>query len=524
MTKKYKLLITFVLLVSTLTMLLIYFVKSKENTFSDEIITKEADAFNTNLGNFLSSVETSVDTYVATLGGKKYSKINKGVLNNFFTELIKKEKYFKGAFVSDAKYNFIIFQDNSSWVTSYDTITTDTLSVWERMNNKHEVVSEWTDTYSFFHRMKNQQYLFDKLKNTEYVWMATSNEIPTRQNLITLVFKIVGNGKEILTGFIFSADEISSNFASVLRFDRPLVSILTSGNSIITPVITKDTSSIKQYNTLKNQVAGLVTTWEKSSKKQSNSYSFEALGNIFWTRICFVPYIIGVDGFAITISDNNLAESEIEQEMRYLYISGFLFVITTILFFVFFLKRRRRGVPSDKSDLEQFDNDELIDLIKKGETELVEFKSSLRYDYREDKVNRILENVILKSIAAFANAKGGTLLIGVTDDLRIIGLENDFKTLKKQDADYFELHLRKLINNQYGIAFANEYLSVTFPVIDGLTICVIQIAASGNPVFIKVKNKQGQDVEKFYVRSGNASQEISSLKEINEYTKMRFAD
>lgn len=524
MTKKYKLLITLVLLVSTLTMLLIYFVKSQKNTFSDEIITKEADTFNANLGKFLSSVEASVDTYVENLGGEKYSNIDKIVLNNFFTDLIKKEKYFKGAFVSDDKYNFVIFQENTSWVISYDTIMTDTLSVWERMNSKHEVVSEWTDTYSFFHRNKNQQYFIDKLKNTEYVWMSTSNEIVGRQNLITLVFKIKGDGKEILTGFIFSADEISNNFASVLRFDRPLVSIITNGNNIITPIITKDTSSIKQYNLLKNHVEGLVSTWEKSNEKQSNSYSFEALGNIFWTRIGYVPYIIGVDGFALTISDNNLAESERTQEMTYLYISGFLFVITAILFFVFFLKRRRRGVPTDKNDLEQYGNDELIDLIKKGETELVEFKSSLRYDYREDKVNRILENVILKSIAAFANAKGGTLLIGVTDDLRIIGLENDFSTLKKQDADYFELHLRKLINNQYGIAFANEYLSVTFPVIDGMTICVIQIAASATPVFIKVKNKQGQDVEKFYVRSGNASQEITSLKEINEYTNMRFAD
>ncbi len=120
------------------------------------------------------------------------------------------------------------------------------------------------------------------------------------------------------------------------------------------------------------------------------------------------------------------------------------------------------------------------------------------------------------------NAKGGTLFIGVSDDIEILGLENDFNTLKKRDVDYFELHLRKLINNQYGIAFSNESLSMAFPIFDEKTICVIQVSSSENPIFLKIKNNQGNEIEKFYVRSGNASQEISSLTEINEYIKIRF--
>jgi hypothetical protein len=39
---------------------------------------------------------------------------------------------------------------------------------------------------------------------------------------------------------------------------------------------------------------------------------------------------------------------------------------------------------------------------------------------------------------------------------------------------------------------------------------------------VKVKNNQGKMVEKFYVRSGNSSQEITSLQEINEYINDRF--
>jgi predicted HTH transcriptional regulator len=159
-------------------------------------------------------------------------------------------------------------------------------------------------------------------------------------------------------------------------------------------------------------------------------------------------------------------------------------------------------------------------MLKKAEN--VEFKSSLRWDYREGKVNKLLEDVIMKSISAFSNARGGTLFIGVNDDKEIIGLNPDFETLKKKDVDYFELHLRKLINNQYGIRYANHFLKIQFPKFDENIICVIQVNVGDSPLYLKTRNKQGVEVEKFFVRSGNASQEIKSLKEINEYVNNRF--
>ena len=53
-------------------------------------------------------------------------------------------------------------------------------------------------------------------------------------------------------------------------------------------------------------------------------------------------------------------------------------------------------------------------------------------DMNQGRVNPKLEDVIIKSIAAFSNGEGGLLLIGVADDGSIIGLEGDFSSLKKQ--------------------------------------------------------------------------------------------
>ncbi|MCK4661654.1 MAG: ATP-binding protein, partial [Bacteroidales bacterium] len=68
-------------------------------------------------------------------------------------------------------------------------------------------------------------------------------------------------------------------------------------------------------------------------------------------------------------------------------------------------------------------------LISHGESSTLEFKSTFRWDMKQSKVNKQLVFVILKTIAGFMNNSGGTLLIGVGDDGKIIGLEKDYQNL-----------------------------------------------------------------------------------------------
>ena len=162
----------------------------------------------------------------------------------------------------------------------------------------------------------------------------------------------------------------------------------------------------------------------------------------------------------------------------------------------------------------------LENIISEGESDEVEFKSSLRWSYKEGLVNKKLEQVIMKSIAAFSNGEGGLLLMGVDDDGKVLGLDFDYTSLKGTK-DEFELHLRNLINNSFGVAFATTNLNITFPMIDEIEICQIEINKATKPYFLDVTDKSGAKSEKFYVRSGNSSQELKP-SEANEYTKGRF--
>ena len=88
---------------------------------------------------------------------------------------------------------------------------------------------------------------------------------------------------------------------------------------------------------------------------------------------------------------------------------------------------------------------EIAALLAAGENAKVEFKSSARWDLRENKKNPVMEQVILKTVAAFLNSDGGTLLLGVSDDGTVLGLDHDYQTLQKKNADGYELFLGDLL-------------------------------------------------------------------------------
>jgi hypothetical protein len=161
------------------------------------------------------------------------------------------------------------------------------------------------------------------------------------------------------------------------------------------------------------------------------------------------------------------------------------------------------------------------ELIAEGESDELEFKSSLRWDYQQQLSNKKLEEVILKAVAAFANSQGGTLLIGVDDAGAVLGLERDYAALGNVDRDRFELHLRNLLNNAFGEAFTATRLKVAFPIIGETEICQIAISSAAKPLILTISDKNGQASQRFFVRNGNSSREMP-MNEMHQYVTERF--
>ncbi len=161
-------------------------------------------------------------------------------------------------------------------------------------------------------------------------------------------------------------------------------------------------------------------------------------------------------------------------------------------------------------------NDTVPNLIKNGENSLLEFKESLRFDKIKKNVNKDLERATIKTVVGFLNTNGGNLLIGISNDGNVIGLNDDFDTLQRKNSDGFENHLNLLIKNYIGVHFAN-YININFEKIEGKEVCLVRVRGSHKPAFLKNEDKK----EEFFIRIGNSTQPLS-MSEAEEYIRNHF--
>ena len=62
---------------------------------------------------------------------------------------------------------------------------------------------------------------------------------------------------------------------------------------------------------------------------------------------------------------------------------------------------------------------------------------------------------------------------------------------------------------------------INIPEIDDVEICTVEIKQGLKPLYSEVSDKNGNKSKKFYVRSGNSSQEID-ITEVASYINQRF--
>jgi hypothetical protein len=190
------------------------------------------------------------------------------------------------------------------------------------------------------------------------------------------------------------------------------------------------------------------------------------------------------------------------------------------------------------------------DLIAAGESATVEFKSSARWDVKNKKAEKFIERIIVKTVAAFLNTQGGTLVIGVEDDGKVYGLAEDYKlsggkgrdtvgqpfqadtgagvrleSLTRKGRDSFENWLTQTLLKEFGKDAAG-LISTAFYELgkpDAATpgsadVCVLSIKSSPTPRFV-VENGQ----ELFFVRTGNATNRLKP-SELLDYCKHRWPE
>jgi len=161
--------------------------------------------------------------------------------------------------------------------------------------------------------------------------------------------------------------------------------------------------------------------------------------------------------------------------------------------------RRRLRSLRRRHDHQDLGEEELRALIDRGESDALEFKSTLRWNLKTNKPGREIEKAWLKTVVAFLNTEGGTLLIGVADDGEIVGIGRD----GFRNEDKYLLHFNNCVKQNIGLEFA-RFLSFGLKAIEGEKILVVDVEPADEPAFLII----GED-EEFYVRVGPASRKVS---------------
>lgn len=157
-------------------------------------------------------------------------------------------------------------------------------------------------------------------------------------------------------------------------------------------------------------------------------------------------------------------------------------------------------------------------LISGGESKTVEFKSTGRLNLHTEEHDRRMEWAVLKSIAGFMNASGGTLFIGVSDDGSVVGVERDYPTLSRRSWDGWGLWLSDLLTTALGKAAAAE-VEVHDYSLDGGTVARLDVGPAATPVFARTMDGQRRPV--FLVRIAGSTHELAGQEQL-DYQRRRW--
>lgn len=251
--------------------------------------------------------------------------------------------------------------------------------------------------------------------------------------------------------------------------------------------------------TLDPQLGRAARAWQVQGKPLARAFSYQSDGQAWWTALNQVSGGENTLYAGVAIAQSELwGEFFAGRTMIVLEILAAL-LVAGLLLLLLALRRRRLGQAGDDPGFFETER-EVLELIAKGESDRLEFKSSLRYNYNSGKPGKEIELAAMKPLAAFMNASGGCLVVGVDDAGQVLGLDPDGFA----SDDHLLRHFTGLVNQHLGIECVRN---MTFGVrqAQGKRILAVCCAPSDDPVYVR----GGKDEEEFYMRVGPSNRKLS---------------
>ena len=421
------------------------------------------------------------------------------------------------------EYFFTRQEDN--WLSRHTNSTTygKGIVLWQLWSSNNQLIKEWKES-SDYNSHERPWYKLGLTTNIEtpIKWTTPYSFYTQQIPGVTGVTSWTGKNQiNYVLAFDVTLSNISQSISNVSIGKSDISYLVSPKGEVILPPgnkhIVKGSSSrgslyIPGDDTKNYVIFDSVNHWLKNTSPLDDSKSFSRNGKRWWYKI-----------FSLESFDDSLFAGVIvpEKDLYDIINENITFILTGIIFLIFIAillaniivkkyAHQLKDVPKT-SILDQDFSNEIYHLLRLGESETLEFKSTMRKNLKSGKMGKEIEIAWLKGLVGFMNTYGGILLIGVDDDANILGIDED----EFENEDKVLLHFKNLLSQHIGLEYSN-FINLIINKIEDKTILVIECERSDRPAFLYNKNN-----EEFYIRSGPASVKLS-ISKVLKYVKNRY--
>ena len=244
----------------------------------------------------------------------------------------------------------------------------------------------------------------------------------------------------------------------------------------------------------------VVEKLETNTPVVNQSISLKVAGQSWWLGLSPLYGTTNNVWVGVLIPGDDIFVDLQKQWLRFSILVGSILLTGIVLTLLLVRKysHQLKDLPQQHLDSIGYKN-EIMALIKAGESATLEFKSTMRMNLRTGKAGKEIELAWLKGVAAFMNSDGGILLIGVDDEGKIVGTEAD----NFDNEDKCRLHFKNLLNAHIGAEFT-RYIHLKIVTVQEKTILIVECERVRRPVFLSVGKN-----EDFFIRSGPSNTKLS---------------
>lgn len=173
----------------------------------------------------------------------------------------------------------------------------------------------------------------------------------------------------------------------------------------------------------------------------------------------------------------------------------------------------REDDEEESEEEENWSPESLEEIISEGESNQVEFKPALVYNFKTELGGIGVKAHIAKAICAFLNSNGGLLLIGVSDNGEVLGLSHDYSLAgDKEPKDFFKLEFDHMLKHFLPGSIMNQISTLTLTHEEKEVFIISVRPSARGPIFLN-----GQNGKEFYVRGEASSRHLYDPEDIANF-------